>query len=420
MILNHIKILCNNEEAVADYLINWIAQMIQYTALKTICATLISDEGSGKGTLNKLIQNMLGTPIPYPYGCDVTTSTRFYDGTANPNGSAMAIASAPYENTIFGPSVDYGEPVQSVSQYEQSLPFVNSHLHYQLPQDIISNPNGFYDWNTLSINPDYVHTSVYDTTVYTTTGNPNIKYLNAYILLQKDSFYVLSYKIYTSLDNSAPAARTFKFIDQLALQQIYPDYEKTALIAVSGNTSNFVFLGMKEVPDIYNHCQLRFKIYDPIKGILTELPINTQYYVSQNAGIQKFVFNNSNGWYLSSYDVGGSQTLIQGTPTYSYTFDNNYISRGYPGTKTELQMTPTGINLYFASFTTNFTTFNLFPLDPTNENSIVRSSSGYTINLVSINSTVSPSYTQLAATFNNGVDELLLLNLQGCTVELSM
>ena len=60
MILNHIKILCNNEEEVANYFIKWIGQMIQYPAVKTICPTLISEEGAGKGTLNKLIQKMLG------------------------------------------------------------------------------------------------------------------------------------------------------------------------------------------------------------------------------------------------------------------------------------------------------------------------------------------------------------------------
>ena len=60
MILNHIKILCNNEQEVADYFIKWIGQMIQYPAIKTICPTLISLEGAGKGTLNKLIQKMLG------------------------------------------------------------------------------------------------------------------------------------------------------------------------------------------------------------------------------------------------------------------------------------------------------------------------------------------------------------------------
>ena len=60
VILNHIKILCNNEEAVSDYFIKWIGQMIQYPAIKTICPTMISNEGAGKGTLNKLIQKMLG------------------------------------------------------------------------------------------------------------------------------------------------------------------------------------------------------------------------------------------------------------------------------------------------------------------------------------------------------------------------
>lgn len=59
-ILNHVSILCNNDVDVAEYFIKWIGQMIQYPAIKTICPTMISNEGAGKGTLNKLIQKMLG------------------------------------------------------------------------------------------------------------------------------------------------------------------------------------------------------------------------------------------------------------------------------------------------------------------------------------------------------------------------
>ena len=59
-ILNHIKILCNNDENVYDYFIKWIAQMIQYPHIKTIMPTFISGEGSGKGTLFKLFEKMLG------------------------------------------------------------------------------------------------------------------------------------------------------------------------------------------------------------------------------------------------------------------------------------------------------------------------------------------------------------------------
>jgi hypothetical protein len=59
-IKKHILILCNNEKVVADYFELWIAQMIQYPSTKTICPTLISKQGAGKGTLMKLIIKMFG------------------------------------------------------------------------------------------------------------------------------------------------------------------------------------------------------------------------------------------------------------------------------------------------------------------------------------------------------------------------
>lgn len=60
-ILHHIRILCNHDEIVYDYFIKWIAQMIQYPQVKTIMPTFISGEGSGKGTLFKLFEKMLGS-----------------------------------------------------------------------------------------------------------------------------------------------------------------------------------------------------------------------------------------------------------------------------------------------------------------------------------------------------------------------
>ena len=60
IILNHIKILSGNDVGVADYFGKWIAQMIQYPAIKSICLVLISDEGAGKGTFMKLLCKLLG------------------------------------------------------------------------------------------------------------------------------------------------------------------------------------------------------------------------------------------------------------------------------------------------------------------------------------------------------------------------
>jgi len=57
---NHILILCDNDPVIADYIEKWIAQMIQYPEVKSICPIFISKEGSGKGTFLKLISLLLG------------------------------------------------------------------------------------------------------------------------------------------------------------------------------------------------------------------------------------------------------------------------------------------------------------------------------------------------------------------------
>lgn len=59
--LNHIKILCGNDQNVADYIVKWFAQMFQYPAVKTIVPTFISGEGAGKGSLIELCERMMGS-----------------------------------------------------------------------------------------------------------------------------------------------------------------------------------------------------------------------------------------------------------------------------------------------------------------------------------------------------------------------
>jgi len=61
IILNHIKILCGNHEETYNHFILWIAQMLQCPDVKTCCPFFISKMGAGKGTLMKLIENMIGS-----------------------------------------------------------------------------------------------------------------------------------------------------------------------------------------------------------------------------------------------------------------------------------------------------------------------------------------------------------------------
>ena len=58
--LNHIKILCGNEQLVADYIVAWIAQMIQYPEVKTIMPTFIAAEGTGKSSFIIMLSRMMG------------------------------------------------------------------------------------------------------------------------------------------------------------------------------------------------------------------------------------------------------------------------------------------------------------------------------------------------------------------------
>lgn len=58
---NHLLILCGNDAIVYDYFIKWIAQMVQYPAVKSICPVLISKEGAGKGTILQLFSKMFGS-----------------------------------------------------------------------------------------------------------------------------------------------------------------------------------------------------------------------------------------------------------------------------------------------------------------------------------------------------------------------
>jgi hypothetical protein len=58
--LTHFKIMCNHEEETFDYLIRWLAQMIQYPSVKTTMLFFQGAEGCGKGMMFKIIEMMLG------------------------------------------------------------------------------------------------------------------------------------------------------------------------------------------------------------------------------------------------------------------------------------------------------------------------------------------------------------------------
>ena len=61
ILLNHLKIICNNNIEVYNYLLCWIAQLIQHPEIKTNMPIFSSKEGAGKGTFFKMLRKMLGS-----------------------------------------------------------------------------------------------------------------------------------------------------------------------------------------------------------------------------------------------------------------------------------------------------------------------------------------------------------------------
>ena len=61
ILLNHIKILCNHEEETYDYFIKWMAQMVQYPAIKTTLVLFQGAEGCVKGRLFTIIEKLIGS-----------------------------------------------------------------------------------------------------------------------------------------------------------------------------------------------------------------------------------------------------------------------------------------------------------------------------------------------------------------------
>lgn len=346
------------------------------------------------GTSLTYIQNLTGTPIAYPYANTPTVSQVFY---GNPNyiaTNSLVLSTSNGNSSVYGPPSGADE---SVSQYEQSVPIVNSHIHYLDPANIISQstPLPFSTWTSLPVQPTALGTSV-----------PNT------LLLQASGFAIVNYSTYTTVNAYTDPARVFRLQGELTVQQIFPDHEVTSLLAFSGTSFDYIFLGASNIPGSLVS-QLRFKRYNPATGVMTELPKNPYYTFSNSFQIQQFVFHNTNRWFISSTDQ--NNVYLQGDTTYSPT-TNTLITKPYVGKAvSELAMDCSGSYLYFATGATpgfgpqsGFTTLQLFTFDPTDTLGFVRSTPGYT--LIPQGSALPAYYKQFAVDKTATTEELLLTN----------
>jgi hypothetical protein len=334
-----------------------------------------------------VIQNITGSAIPYPYANEAFVSTAYYDGTSPPDSNGVVLSSSNGNSTIYGPPTGYDE---SIIQYAQSIPYANSHMHFLDQANLIFDPSGFSIWSNAPLNTNKISASV-----------------PGYMCFQDGIFSIIPYVFYTSADQNTPPDRFFytSSIYNLTIDQIYPESQSTTMLAFSGNTSNYVFLGS-------SNNTLRFKQFTPATGTLTELPINPFYTIpTSNLLIQNFVFHNTNRWFLTAYDTTQNKVVLFGDD--NYTSSNTMFSNVFSNSSNSiLSMDPSGTNLHYAdiSGTFGFTSSLVFNFNPSDPIGYVRSGTGYTLQY-QVGGTSNPTaYTKLGVTINSGQEELLLLS----------
>ena len=59
-ILRHIAILCNHDKESTEFVLMWLAHMVQHPEQKSVVVIFVSKEGAGKGTLMELLRRLFG------------------------------------------------------------------------------------------------------------------------------------------------------------------------------------------------------------------------------------------------------------------------------------------------------------------------------------------------------------------------
>jgi len=263
------------------------------------------------------------------------------------------------------------------------MPFVNSHIHYLGPADIINNVFAFQEWYNITNQPTTIVTSI-----------------PGYMLLQAGSFILMRY-------DDTPD-RQFIFKSSISVDIIFPIYERTSLIAVTGNSSVYIFLGVKTLIESGTH-QLIFKTYNPVTGTITILTPNPTYtFDLLRSQVTGFIYSDTDAWFLTSVNRGNSSSVVlQGDVQYSPT--STQIKYIYAGdSSSSLQGSPRSKYFYFSK-TFPIITIYKFSVDSTDSNYIRNSSfAGNIINLLTTGKKA--NYTQFAITVNKlGVDDILLI-----------
>ena len=287
------------------------------------------------GSRIETIENLTGTCIPYP-DLGLYVSPTFYDDTPSPNSYSIILSSnrdltlisdLQYINPTINPN--FLSSNYYTSQYAQSSPIVNSHLHFPQAEpsikDFESFSNYFLSWYSIPGVPTNLTATIY-----------------GYLMFQTSVFPVVSYPL-------ARESTTFTLKSVISLDSVFDLASGTTPLAQSGNETSYIFVGA-----INN--RLVFAEYNLTTSTLnTYRPIPLTFDIDRYK-VQSLVVKGTK-WWLSFLDTTGMY-IASGD-----NFTDPYLQMNVPYagqfTAAELSIDASlGLNVYFAMSTATDKTFS--------------------------------------------------------------
>lgn len=292
------------------------------------------------------IRNLVGTPVPYPYAYQASSFSTFYD-TVNPVRYDMVTpvlkqGISSNDLATFGPPAGYDETTQI---YEQSIPQVNSHIHYVNTQNILADSNAFFAWSTIDAR----------------TGRPTqlarptffCASVKEYALIQDNSISLWSYPYSTEQVRSND--RFFAFRAVIPHDLIFPDSinspfitrPATYFVGFSGTSNEFQFYGI-QLTNSNTKAVVSVKSYDPRTGITNQYPIRSSFTVDTNIRITQVLSTDNRGFFIAA-QINTTSTIVYGTPNANR--PASYSSKLFPGNGAiTMGCDPYGESLYVLTY----------------------------------------------------------------------
>jgi hypothetical protein len=224
------------------------------------------------------IKALSGSLVPYPYYNNATPSTSFINGAKPPEsyfydlivptGSNQSNFPIPLPSfSSFKPGTGY-DGTQSF--YALSQPIGTSVVHYIQSQPFVLDASGIFPYDLPF------------------TANALIVNVANYIMTQNTNYQVWAYE-------QEPRNLTLSW--NLTTDLVFGPDEETNMLAVTGNTTDFVFLGIRSNSE--SNSQLRIKKFNPVSGLLYEFYTLSTFVISNDIQLNTFTYTNSDGFIFS-------------------------------------------------------------------------------------------------------------------------